>query len=213
MWFTPTLDFNTQTITLFANGYDLNYQTIYIFRGAINYIIVYSENGTGLTSYSMAMNNNSWYNLVFTKDGGDMKIFLNGNLVTNLYYTPFFIYPNNSNFNLGTSINNGFSNFKGIIDDVQIYKGALTDGQVRALYQNQTACYDATTYVCLSNATYNSMLSGQQVLQVSNQIVGNSTIQSNANIYFDSKNSVLLQPGFKTEANTVFKATVGGGCL
>ncbi|MFN3851891.1 MAG: 3-coathanger stack domain-containing protein [Spirosomataceae bacterium] len=57
------------------------------------------------------------------------------------------------------------------------------------------------------------MLSGQQVLQVSNQIVGNSTIQSNANIYFDSKNSVLLQPGFKTEANTVFKATVGGGCL
>ena len=116
---------------------------------------------------------------------------------------------------MGKSVDGYISSgdYKGKLDNFQAYKGALTAGQVQALYQNTSPCFDATTYTCLSDNIFTSMLSGSQTMQVSNQIIGRSTVQSGANIHFDSKNSILLEPGFKTEGNSVFKATVGGGCL
>lgn len=152
-----------------------------------------------------------WYNFVLTRSANLVKVYLNGSLIKTSTVNGNVIYPNNPQILLGKGITQE-SYFQGNLDEIQFYKGALTAGQVQALYNNSNACFDATTYTCLSDITYNSILNGQQVLQVSNQIIGSNTIQSGSNIHFDSKNSVLLQPGFKTETNTVFKASAGGGC-
>lgn len=167
--------------------------------------------GSG-ANFKYNMNLNQWYNIVFVKSGSIYKSFINGVPVD----TSDVSYP--ENFGLldvfiGKSYSDEFnSTFNGKIDDVQIYKGALTQGQINEIYQNNDSCFDATTYTCLSNNTLNTILNGQKVYQVSNQLIGSSLVQSGSDIHFDSKNSVLLQPGFKTESNAVFSATVGGGC-
>ena len=157
----------------------------------------------------------SWHHLVLVKNSVGVFFYINGALRGS--YLQSFV----ANFGSNPRLKFGFQNtlngspssfFGGKIDDVQIYKGALTAGQVQALYNNTNSCFDATTYTCLSNMTYNSILNGQQTLQVSNQIIGSSIIQTGSNIHFDSKNSVILQPGFKTETNAVFRASAGGGC-
>ncbi|MFY7911105.1 MAG: LamG domain-containing protein, partial [Emticicia sp.] len=159
------------------------------------------------------LDNARWYNVVITKNENNYNFFINGQLISSFIDNVNTIDFGNFQTSFGKTTYQGWEYpFQGKIDDVQIYKGALTAGQVRALYQNQNSCFDATTYTCLSNITYNSILNGQQTLQVSNQIIGSSTIQTGSNIHFDSKNSVILQPGFKTEANTVFRASAGGGC-
>lgn len=160
---------------------------------------------------------NTWYNIVITRQGDILRIYSNGTLVVNISRTGINFDPTMDTLvaYLGKQFKNDGEGgyFRGKIDDVQIYKRALTAGQVQALYNNSNACFDAGKYTCLADAVYNSLLSGQQVLQVKNQIIGSGTIKTGANINFDAKNSVILQPGFKTEDNTTFTAKAGAGCV
>ncbi len=216
MWFnpSPTQQLGTQyhLLNLAYNTFDLKK------RGNGTYAIqYYGYSNFGSDGGEFILNNfapNQWHHICFVRALGAFRLYIDNTFIgsgtpPSQYFEAHYGSPYPIEIgNLGSN----FYVFNGKIDDVQIYKGALTAGQVQALYQNQSACFDATTYTCLSNATYDSMLNGQQTLQVSNQIIGSSTIQTGSNIYFDSKNSVMLQPGFKTEGNAVFKATVGGGC-
>ncbi len=191
---------------------DIGSQRISINNIGGSYVLSYiGDNGFNNRNSSLpVLSANQWYHVVFSRYSGLYSVYLNGNQID--IGTVSF---NSASYLADAKLTIGkfyIYNFIGKIDDVQIYKGALTAGQVRALYQNQNSCFDATTYTCLSNMAYNSILNGQQTLQVSNQIIGSSTIQTGSNIHFDSKNSVILQPGFKTEANTVFRASAGGGC-
>lgn len=174
-------------------------------------LMTYTSNPSYWTNINQPINYNTWYHLTVVRTENLVKFYINGNLIQSAIQSEVAQYGSSTVAYIGAA-NNGTTNFNGKIDDFQIYKGALTAGQVQALYNNSNSCFDATTYTCLSNITYNSILSGQQVLQVSNQIIGSSTIQTGSNIHFDSKNSVILQPGFKTETNTVFRASAGGGC-
>ena len=152
-----------------------------------------------------------WNHLTVTRSSSLLKLYINGALSYSTNIIDTNPYINNSIITIG-ALSTGYGSFQGKIDDVQIYKGVLTSGQVQALYNNNDGCYDASTFICPTNSAYSSILNGQQVLQVSNQITGNNSIQSGSNIHFDAGNVILLQPGFTTEANTVFKASVGGGC-
>ncbi|RFS14262.1 LamG-like jellyroll fold domain-containing protein [Emticicia sp. C21] len=160
----------------------------------------------------------TWYNLVITKQNNIIKLYSNGILLKTISYTSGNLNVSNLKGYIGRAFESflGYV-FKGKMDDLQIYRNALSPGQVQALYKNSTnnsnACFDAAKFTCLADITYNSMLEGKQVLSVKNQITGSSTIQTGANIYFDAKNSILLTPGFKTEANTIFTAKPGEGCI
>jgi Concanavalin A-like lectin/glucanases superfamily len=158
-----------------------------------------------------SINLNNWYNIVVIKSATHFQLYLNGVFMQEIPNT-FSLYPSITYANIGSlNVGNNYGAFNGKIDDVQIYKGSLTASQVLSIYQSNSDCIDAVN-PCLTNSIFTSMLAGQQTLQVNNQITGRSSIQTGANIHFDSKNSVVLEPGFVTQPNTIFKATVGGGC-
>jgi Concanavalin A-like lectin/glucanases superfamily len=177
----------------------------------------YSIQFTGMSNFGadfyefnlINYNPSQWHSLIFIHSFERLYVLI-GNTPPNPQYSEAtYGYPRRI---IIGSTENYYWNFQGKIDDFQIYKGALSAGQVQALYNNNNGCYDASTYICPTNSAYNSILNGQQVLQVSNQITGNNTIQTGSNVHFDAGNLILLQPGFTTETNTVFKASVGGGC-
>ncbi|NHZ84580.1 MAG: choice-of-anchor C family protein [Planctomycetia bacterium] len=75
---------------------------------------------------------NSWYHIVFVKDGTKLTIYKNGNAI-NLPSSPFTdIYKPNT-FNIGAIDNY----FKGIIDEVKIYNYALNADEVKTSSENQ----------------------------------------------------------------------------
>ncbi len=89
-------------------------------------------------TYSVAPENN-WYNWVVTINGTTIKMFINGVLVntTTSFTSPTTVLG--KDFYIGTLINNngigrfnpsGGYYFKGKLDDIKIYNGALTDAQI-----------------------------------------------------------------------------------
>jgi hypothetical protein len=103
--------------------------------------------GDGQSQYnpgSPILSTGQWYHVVITlKDGGDMKLYIDGNLQATLSSI------NNSatsssilRLGLGSRTNNGLYSYNqyldGEIDQVRIYNGALAQEQVTELY-NETA--------------------------------------------------------------------------
>lgn len=68
--------------------------------------------------------------------------------------------------------------------------------------------------VCAQNVnvttTFNAGTAGD--VKASNAITGVNMVKAGANMTYDAKNSITLQPGFTAEKNSVFKAAVGQGC-
>lgn len=101
---------------------------------------------TNLVSYAYPQEPlNQWTHFVVTIEGSTTKIFINGELKTNALGS--FTSPTavaGKDFALGvmvnsngtapyTDVNGGY--FKGLMDDVRIYEGAMTDQQVGQLYK------------------------------------------------------------------------------
>ena len=157
-----------------------------------------------------------WYDLAVVKTPQDYKLYLDGKLkftvtgvIANITFDPYSpIYLGRYLNSLGQD-----ASFYGKIDQFQMYKGALTNGQIDALSKSSFDCFDASNFVCVNDQSFTSNISGHEVIKAGNAITADKTIINGSNILFDSKNSILLLPGFKTETNTVFQATVGGGCL
>ncbi|MBA4852719.1 LamG domain-containing protein [Emticicia sp. BO119] len=181
--------------------------------------ITYGNSYNGFFSDAFIVNLNTWYHVVLTRQNNVIKLYQNGVLLNTKNAVTGNAYLGNLKGYIGRRFGSGSENalgdgFKGKLDDLQIYRNALSAGQVQALYKNNTsACFDASKFTCLADVVYDSMINGQQVLSVKNQITGIGIIQAGANIYFDAKNAVLLQPGFKTETNTIFTAKAGTGCI
>ena len=67
---------------------------------------------------------------------------------------------------------------------------------------------------CPATATLSSpYVSGQTlIIKASNTLIGVNAIRAGANITYDAKNSVTLQPGFLAEKGSIFTAVAGVGC-
>ncbi len=90
--------------------------------------------------------NGAWRHLVATFQDGLTNLYVNGVLETSLTVTSPIIQPNAHNLWLGANPFDGGSRFQGAMDDVLIYRCALSAEQVDSLYQGQsTAVPQATT--------------------------------------------------------------------
>ena len=111
-----------------------------IFHGYTNYIYAQLEDidknrVATLKTDENAIENSQWEFIVFTWDGDDLKIYINGNLiiwgVTSIFE---HITSCESSVTIGNSENPDIiTGIKGKIDDVRIYNRALTEDEISTL--------------------------------------------------------------------------------
>ena len=184
--------------------------------GPEKFVLKYRANGITTEKLMNGVGFNQWNQITVVRSPQNIKFYLNGTLIhTATGSIANLNFASNSNIYLGNAPDDAIVDalFKGKLDDMAIYKGSLSSGQINALVTEPTDCFDASKFICLSNQQLVSNLNGNKTYQASNSITHNKSIESTSNIYFDSKNSVLLLPGFQTQSNVVFKATAGGGCV
>ena len=91
-------------------------------------------NGTTLT-YNTALNVSQWYNVAAVYDGGNLKLYLNGDLVVTQAASGD-IAADASLLTIGKNPSANTQYFKGKIDEVRVFNSALTDSQLqRMVYQ------------------------------------------------------------------------------
>jgi parallel beta-helix repeat protein len=110
------------------------------------YARMITKNGTNTTAQEVAASGltiNQWNHVAFTYDGAALKLYINGSLVDNKPLTGDILYnaiPHYNNMRIGFSDGQNYF-FKGRIDDVKFYRGALNDSEVMSEYSSSTAGY------------------------------------------------------------------------
>ena len=88
---------------------------------------------------------NTWYHIVCTHDGAQIKIYVNG--VHEATTTTTILIPNNANpLQIGGNSDQSFW-FPSVIDEVRLYHSALSVAQVQSLYGNPGASSPALSIV------------------------------------------------------------------
>jgi len=119
-------------------------QRLVTLRGEMNYILNVSSDSIGtVTLFSGSWNSvgniswNTWQNIITTFDGNTFKTYINGVFSNSYNETPTSYSANNTigiaGYNLSTSPTNG------LIDDVRIYNYALTEDQIKLLYNDNAS--------------------------------------------------------------------------
>ncbi len=97
----------------------------------INLVVENNQAVTVGASATYAITAGSWYHIVGTYDGQNLKIYVNGNLAGSTAYTGG-IGSNSSNLAIGGT--SGVYLFDGKLDDARIYNRALSPAEVSQLY-------------------------------------------------------------------------------
>jgi hypothetical protein len=91
---------------------------------------------------------NTWYNLTFTRSGTTAQLYLDGNLIASAVNTPAYAPAQSSPLYIGSNgLDPATSDptatpwdfFTGSIDDVRLYNRALSSSEVSSLYQIEAA--------------------------------------------------------------------------
>lgn len=91
--------------------------------------------GNDFVTSSTSLQLNTWYFVVGVREGNLVKIYVNGNLEgTDVGSSSPINYGATPNASIGQKDNLSASWFKGVIDDVRIYKRALSASDIQTLY-------------------------------------------------------------------------------
>ncbi|MFC1723313.1 LamG-like jellyroll fold domain-containing protein, partial [Nanoarchaeota archaeon] len=142
-WFNTTdKSFEQRIVSKTHNG---EYQLSLINSGLCptSLCFIVHVNGTYYTAQvsTASVTNNKWHHVVGTYDGETVSLYLDGNLV-GVNTTPSGpITPLSVPICIGAEAQAGSCSaqeFRGVLDEVQIYNGSLTVEQIQALFENQT---------------------------------------------------------------------------
>ncbi len=105
-------------------------------RGLVSFMV--SATGSARTNTtlltSQPLPENRWSLVVATYDGTELRIYINGKLAAQTNYSDS-IFPGTASLGLGTIPSGSPSgNFRGLLDEISIYKRALTAGEIEAIY-------------------------------------------------------------------------------
>ena len=107
------------------------------------YFIVNAFDGSGnagVVLSSIAIQTNQWIHLAGTYDGNAVKIYVNGQLAGTTPWTQG-IFPGNNPLVIGCTLQNASvptSFFNGLIDEVSVYKRALSTNEIAAIYNTSS---------------------------------------------------------------------------
>jgi len=114
----------------------LRKQSSYIFRIGVGVLVFYVHDGTDWRSISETASifDDEWHHLVAVWDGTTAWLYVDGVMIKEqaLAYT---MALNNNNLYIGSSVGSA-SFFNGSLDEIRIYDKALTEAEIKYLYQN-----------------------------------------------------------------------------
>ncbi|MFK8101607.1 MAG: LamG domain-containing protein [Saprospiraceae bacterium] len=94
---------------------------------------------TDLTkSYTPQLSYDTWYFYAYTYDGSKLKVYINGAILYEEYYQSK-LSPNNMPLEIGRDLPGFAEYFNGVMDDLRIYKRALSKSELDQLYQDRSA--------------------------------------------------------------------------
>jgi len=91
------------------------------------------------------INDNEFHHIVFTKDGSELRLYIDGILDGTITDTTTSVTSNDSECFVGKRGNN-INHFKGIIDEIRIYDRAISEAEIQELY-GQDESSEADIYV------------------------------------------------------------------
>ena len=111
-------------------------------KGSAGYEIYTHTNNNSFNSYfgsaytggDATVKLNQWTNLVYVKNGTNVKVYENGQITTNTTLGGEISYNNSNNLNIGKRSTVNLQYINGLIDEVSIYSTALTASQIRLQY-------------------------------------------------------------------------------
>lgn len=168
--------------------------------GTIN-VAISTTNGLDKTTWSWTSTgdtilNDTWYHLVMTFRRGDLKLYLNSDLIYSAT-TKLRIYhqdgaKNQYNFQLGSR--QAFpnqQNFQGKIDDVAIFKQALNTVSIDSLYaENQPGNISLSNDTIQENSPIGTIIGEFPLLDLNNDTLVYEIVSQNINVLSIEKNKL-----------------------
>ena len=102
---------------------------------------------------SNASTTNTWYHYVCTYDGSEMKLYLNGTLMGTKIAS---LNTTGTNAYIGNAAGSSLNSINGLVDELQIYSGALSQAQVTYLYTVGGPVISTPTITAISPAANGS---------------------------------------------------------
>lgn len=207
LWIKPDEQVN-ETSALLTLGH-VGYNKLTLTQNPNNFVLKFSRGISGNSSLSpfemsTAISKNVWSHIVVSWGKRSAKIFINGviakEVLTQNTYT-FLNLGDSPKTRIGSNITGG-EQYIGSIDDLRLFNGELNDYEIKAIMSN-----DHCGFIPCKKTEFVS-----ETINVNTSAFGGEVLKSNAtlkaNTSFTSEKSVVLLPGFQTNKDIVFKATI-----
>ncbi len=211
LWVMPYNQANSSTKVISLGTQSQNQKLVYSFDSNLNswnwtFSSSSSQSSSTLKS-SKGISQNQWHHIVLTRNLQKQQIYIDGILVDEkpVSDAPNYGYP--SCIFIGKGHDSG-DTFAGKIDDVKFLKGTLNSSEIRNIYNSAESSCNFTP--CPNLNLSEEIINGVKIIESGKTILSNSSIIQNANVTFDSGSEIILNPGFKVENNSVFKAIIDG---
>ncbi|WP_428655472.1 LamG domain-containing protein [Runella sp.] len=102
-----------------------------------------NQSTTQIVEASGSVQTAQWIHLTAVRKNNEMRLYINGASVGFVNTSSYIVFKDTDSLRVGGKLgNNGITTdlFKGVIDDVRLYKGALNDTEVAALYYTVQDC-------------------------------------------------------------------------
>ena len=133
-WVKPTAKANGEAVLI---GQDLHSYLLSYYNTEISNFYI----GSGANNVDGHLTLNGWNHIVATFDGSTMNMVINGK-VTQTVSSIFSSFTPIGNLMMGTKNRPDLPQFKGLIDDVRIYSGALTPAEALTNFEAEAVNHD-----------------------------------------------------------------------
>jgi len=134
-WVRPTLTGRQDLVGQWLSGSNLHFLLTYaLLAGKFSFYISTTGSNTNHVDSASLITLGSWYHVVATYDGANLKMYINSNLDTTIAQTGTLFASSTDNVYIGQSGDG--NNSKAFIDDVIICSTAMSQADVTNLYYN-----------------------------------------------------------------------------
>ena len=191
-------------VLMISNNANTNGPSIYFWGYNVKNL------NTPFVSYPIL--NNDWLHITVVRTMSKLKIYLNGALKIEKIITDPPGYGVKRLLIGYRSFTDNFP-FAGSINDLKLFKGALSDSEIFQLYSNLQSCVYLDKS-CIPIYPISGDISGNKNISagIGVKTIGLNQITGTSNIIYSSGGFIELNPGFVSQPASVFMAKIEG-CL